>query len=327
LIRFAFLVHPLAGFQRRLMGIRRVHGPLVLGQPAGVDAVGVSAKIRIPTAVGEAEGLIVAVPDLADELVADQSRALALEERAARVAEAEGALVIGLGSALAVVAGRGQPLSQATRLPVTTGHASTAWATAAITKLVLAERGLPKGPVAVLGFQGAVGEAVAGLLAQEGVEIWVDGSSPAAEKRARQLGCVPATLAEAVGRCTIVVGASTTGPVLDPALLVPDTTLVDLALPPTLSPGPTPPGFRVVAGEALRVPGRLRGGFWGAIWLLLAQYGRGNVYACLAEPAAMALTGERGWSHGRRLSLESVRTAGSVLTHLGFRPLVRFREG
>lgn len=322
--RFAFLVHPLAPFHRRLLGIRRTHGPLVLGGDAGIDGVGISARIRMPSTAGTVDGLIVAVPDLVERLVADQARALALEDRAAQVAAAEGATVIGLGNALAVVAGRGAALAERTTLPVTTGHAATAWACAAIARDVLADRGLPRGPIGILGFQGTVGDAVAALLARDGVEVWVEGGA-AADRRAVAIGARTAALDEILGRCDVLVGASTTGPLLDAGRLRAGTTLVDLALPPTLAPGPRAPGVTLVAGETLRAPGRLHGRFWGTIWLLLAQYGRGCVYACLAEPMAMAITGETGFSSGRRLDLERVDAIGAVLRHLGYHPVRRPR--
>jgi predicted amino acid dehydrogenase len=320
--KFAFLIHPLAGFQRRLIGVRRLHVPLIGGGPGGVDVVGPAAKIWLDTAAGRVHGVIVAVPDLADQLVVDQARALALQERAAHAAIAAGADVIGLGNALAVVAGRGKELAARVPVPVTTGQASTAWACAAITRLVLAERGLPRGPVGVLGFAGTVGDAVAASLRDTRVDVRVEAPGAALAKRAAALGAVAGSLDDVLG-CPVLVGAATTGPLLAPERLRPGTILVDLALPPTLSAGPLPAGVRIVRGEALSVPGRMGGRFWGRLWLLLAAYGRGCVYACLAEPAAMALTGARGWSEGRRLDPDRVAAAGEALRALGFTPVVR----
>lgn len=310
-------MHPLAGWHRRIGGVRRGHLGLAWDRDAGIEAVGLSARFTLPTHAGEVEVLIIAVPDLVDRLVADQRRALALQVRAAQIAESLGASAIGLGSALAVVAGRGEALREHTRLPVTTGHAATAWAAGVILRqqLVGAE------PVGVIGFKGAVGDAVAARLAAEGREVWVDAVGPAATRRARELGCQADDPVGVARRARVLLGASTTGPVLEPRQMPPDRVLVDLALPPTLAPGARPPGLRVIGGETLSVPGPIRAGFWGQVWLGMANYGRGRVFACLAEPMAMALGGHPGWSQGRRLAPEAVADVGATLTGLGYRPV------
>lgn len=317
--RFAFLIHPLVPMHRRILAARRQHLPGMLGHEAGVDLVGPGALVRMPTAAGDVEGLIIGIPDLPAQIIGDQSRALALMLRATRSAEAHGAQVIGLANALGVVAGRGSELQRHTSLPVTSGQASTAWACTEITRAMLVRRGTPRGPVGVFGFTGTVGDAVATLLASEGVDVRVEAGGPALARRADAVGVKPMERAELLATCDVLVGASTTGPVLSPALLRPNTALVDLALPPTLEPGPLPRGFVRVPGEALYVPARIRAGFWGRLWLLFAGYGSGRVYACFAEPAVIALTGERSFSQGRRLDPARVRAVGLALRHLGFR--------
>jgi predicted amino acid dehydrogenase len=321
--RFAFLVHPLQGWHRRLLGIRRMHGPLVAEAIGGIEAVGVSARLRLPTSRGEVEGVVVAVPDVAGDLVANQGRALELAARAAAIAESEGARAIGLGNALAVVAGRGAELAARAHVPVTTGHASTAWACSEIVREVL---GGGRGPVGLLGFAGTVGDAIAGRLAETAVEVRVEARGAAATRRAAALKCVAVDTIEDVAACAVVVGASTTGPVIDASALRPDAVLIDLALPPTLRPGPVPAGVRRVAGETLSVPGRIHAGFWGAIWLLLAPYPRGTVFACLAEPAAIA-AGYAPPGGGRRLDPDAVERAGASLRALGFVPTARPAPG
>ena len=317
--RFAFLIHPLVPFHQRLVAARRLHVPGMLGRDGGVDVVGPGAVVRMATAAGDVEALIIGVPDLPVQLVSDQNRALALGLRAIHAAEAHGASVIGLANALGVVAGRGAMLQHQTSLPVTSGQAATAWACAEITRSALVRAGVPRGPVGVLGFVGTVGDAVAALLAAGGIDVRVEAIGPAVARRAEAVGCRAEPLDQILAECRVLVGAATTGPNLAPSRVRPGTVLVDLALPPTLEPGPLPQGFTRISGEALTAPGHLRGGFWGSLWLYFAGYGKGRVFACFAEPAAMALTGERNFSGGRRLDLDRVRAVGSVLRHLGFR--------
>ena len=246
--RFAFLIHPLAPWHRRLLGARRLHAPAMLGGRADSDLVGPIAEIRIESRLGPIEGRVIGVPDLAALLVEDQERALQLEERAMHTAIQHGCEVIGLGNALAVVASRGKELQRLSPVPVTTGHASTAWCFAEITRRVASERA--RGPIGVLGFAGTVGDAVAAKLRADGFEVRVDASGSAGIKRAAALGAIPGTVDDVLGACRLVVGASTTGPSVSPTKVRPNTVLVDLALPPTLMPGPLPAGFRAVKGEA-----------------------------------------------------------------------------
>ena len=297
--------------------------PLMLGGEAGIEAVGQIADVYIETAEGPAQGLIIGVPDTADALVADQRRALALQVRAAEIAQDAGAKYIGLGNALAVVAGRGEALSGVCPLPVTTGHAATAWACAKIATEVLQQRKQRR--VGLVGFGGTVGQAVAAVLRRQDIEVHVDASGKKVTRQAQSLGCIPCELEELARKSDILIGASTTGPMLDPGWLRDGATLVDLALPPTLRPGRRPPGLTVVGGETLEVPGALRGGFWGTLWLTFANYGHGAIYACLAEPVAMAMRSRRGWSQGRRLTPEAVAEVGENLEVLGFRAVIRKR--
>jgi predicted amino acid dehydrogenase len=306
------------------MGVRRLHLPLTLNQPVSTDAVGVTARLRFTTQLGEVHGLIVGIPDLPEQLVANQGRALAMQRRGADCAIALGVRAIGLGSALAVVAGRGRALGAELTTPVTTGHAATAWATACIADEVLANQ---REPVGVLGFKGPVGDAVTRQLVETGHEVWVHASGAAAARRATQVGAMQAeSVGEVAQRCRVLVGCNTTGPVLEPTAVRDNTVLIDNALPRTLAPGPSPPGLVIVPGETLAPPHRVRAGFWGQVWLGLAGYGRGVIYACLAEPLAMSVLGEGSYSGGRRLDLERVRAAGDALIRLGFTPVARPRR-
>ncbi len=313
---FAFLVHPLIPLQQRFLGVRRGHLPLAIGRSAGIEAVGHIGEIQL---LNDTIGHIIALPGLPEDLASDQQRTLAHLISAARMAETAGAKVIGLGSALAVVAGRGEALAEHIALPVTTGHASTAWTCAQITQSAYQKSSEPRGPIGILGFRGTVGDAVAQMLSRE-APVWADARGPADVRRAEQLGVRPVELSELLRTCRWIVGASTTGPLLSASQLRPGTHLIDLALPPTVRDAA--PHIRVSAGEALFAPGLRSRSPWTALWLRFANYGKDCVFACLAEPAAMSLLGENDWSRGRRLTRSQVERAGHALTELGFSPRV-----
>lgn len=324
-IQFAFLVHPLVRWHRRILGIRRFHLPLTLGQAnVGIDGVGAIGRVTLTSSEGPVSGVIVAVPDTANRLATNQKRASALSRRAAEIARQHGSRAIGLGNALAVVAGRGSVLAEEVPVPITTGHACTAWTCAAITEKAMTAHQLQNQPIGILGFKGTVGEAVAAQLIANGHKVLVTVSGSAA-KRAENMGCEVVSKPELLSSCPILVGASTTGPILDGSSLCQTQVLIDLALPPTLYPKTRPKGLRIYAGEPLQLPSPIKAGFWGRIWLLLAGYGRGCVYACFAEPLLGALKGKQYCHTGRRLTAEQTNAAGLALTELGFTPVLRRR--
>jgi predicted amino acid dehydrogenase len=117
-----------------------------------------------------------------------------------------------------------------------------------------------------------------------------------------------------------IVGASTTGGLLDPQALAPGTTLVDVALPPTLM-GKPPAGVRVVAGESLALaPGWRRDG-WAHMFHVVAGYGHASVYACLLEPLLALRTGRTSpFAQGRALRAPDVDAFGAAALEAGFSP-------
>lgn len=281
--RFAFLVHPLVPLAQRLQGLRTARFGVATGARDGADPddCDILATLRFRGI----EGVIVGVPMLPAQLLADQEAALRSMHRAVQVAGPVGA--VGLGSVLSVVAGRGTALQERCGLPVTTGNAATAWAAWKLTESIRGGR-----PTAVVGGRGTVGRALVELL-----------------------GAVadPQDLRE----FPIVVGAHTTGGTVAPDRLAPGTTLIDVALPPTLS-GPAGPGVEVVPGERLPLPKGWTRDAWGWVFHVVAGYGVDHVYACLLEPLVQLLEGrEAAWQNGRALSADTVRAFGEAATRQG----------
>lgn len=294
--RFTFLVHPLVRPARWCGAVRTGASGVVFGT-RGVrvpDDVGLYCKVGFE----DVEGWIMGVPLLPDELLADQGRALDAMERAVQLAAP--VRTVGLGSVLAVVAGRGEALQERCGLPVGTGNAATAWAAAAITRQVAREKGV--GKVALVGGKGAMGRALATVL-REDLDVVVD---------PQDLKAYP-----------LVVGASSTGAVLAPDALGPSTVLVDVSLPRTLS-GPPRADTTVLAGELVALPPGWRRDGWGTIFHVLAGYGLRGVYACLLEPLIAARLGRtEPFAQGRRVEAEAVKEFGRAAEAAGFRPALR----
>jgi predicted amino acid dehydrogenase len=311
--RFAFLVHPLASLHQRALGLRQARPGLVFGWRDGTSPYDIGHVARVGLR-GIAEGVVISVSLTPEQLMADQSRALARMERAVRTLQAEEPVdVVGLGSLCAVVAGRGEALAERVDVPVTTGGAATAWALLENTRAVQRVRG---GPVAVVGARSPVGRAVAALLSADGVDVHVD-----SRRAARGLNVTAfASPEEAVAGCSVVAGAGPTGGTVAPEAFAAGAVLVDVAIPPTPT-GPVPRGVRVLAGEAVSVPRSWTRGGWGRIYQVLAGYGPWQAYACLIEPLVMAAQGRKvAYALGRRLDPDDVARFGEAATAYGFKP-------
>ena len=280
---------------RWLEGVRTLRPGLILGLRDGRDPADTAALCRL--SFRGVEGVVVGVPMLPDQLLADQHAAVAA--MADVLTERVGADFVGLGGMLAVVGGRGVALSERCGLPVTTGNAATAWAALRITSQVARP-----GPIAVLGGRAAVGKALHRLLLDEGFEAVLD--------------------PEDLSVYRTVVGAQATGGQVDPARLGPGAALVDVALPRTLS-GAARPDMVVVKGESVALPPGWGRDLWGHVFHVLAGYGHSSVYACLLEPLVAVLEGRtEPYALGRHLDPEAVRAFGRSAEALGFVPEVKY---
>lgn len=312
--QFAFLVHPLSAGQRRVVGLRLGDLAMMRGEQ-GHTEIGEIARVGIR---GVVEGQIMAITILPDELLGDQERALERMVRAVGLLSPRPAAV-GLGSLLAVVAGRGEGLAERVPVPVTTGAAATTWAAIGNTRAAAARLGVRE--LAVLGIHSTAGEAIATALAEEGFRLRLGGHGAAAERLARKINAKLSSEVEAVAGQRLVLGAATTGGTLEPSALAEGTVLLDVALPPTLKPGPRPRGVRVLAAEGLSLPRGFYRGLWGRPYQVLAGYGFSQIYACLAEPMAMAVLGRKEpFALGRRLRPEALREFGEAAKRLDLKP-------
>jgi len=297
--------------QRRFVGVRRLDFGLY-GSRHGRDFdAGRICEVSMP---GAAVGEIISVPWMPHELLEDQSSAV--DAMAEAVDALSGVSAVGLGSLLAVVGSRGEALASRVDVPITTGAAATSWAAIENTLQVLDWTG--EKSVALLGFSGTVGETVAAGLKRAGVEVTATGRGRALARRAEEMGVGFTSIQEGVSSHKVVVGAGTTGSVVEPQWMQTNSVLVDVALPSSLKKGERPTGLLILAGEAMDLPKGWRRGFWGRIYHLLAGYGPHQIYACLAEPMVMAAHGiDEPFAQGRKLSLEKVDVFSEAAQDLG----------
>ena len=166
-----------------------------------------------------------------------------------------------------------------------------------------------------------MGEAVARLLQEAGLDVVAGGQGRGPERRAEGLGIPLLSPEEAVRGHKIVVGAATSGGGLSPNALEEGTVLLDVALPSTLGPGPLPRGVRVLAGEAMELPDAWQRGFWGWLYHLISGYGPSQIFACLAEPLVMVATArDRPFAQGRSVRVEDLSDFAEGASSLGLKP-------
>ena len=310
-VRFCFVVHALSRLHRGIMGVPSARLGLI-GQWRDGTAKEDVLPICSLSLGGVAEGAVVGVPMIPEDLLVDQERAVDRMERAVELAGNVDA--VGLGSLCAVVGGRGEALASRLSVPVTNGGAATAWAILENVRQILERK--PDATVAVLGARGPIGQAVAASLTQLGVRVCVD--HPRAGK-----GLDVRTAAnpqEAVRDCQIVVGAGPTGGTLPARDLHPGTVVVDVAIPGTVV-GTPHPSVHILAGEAVSFPANWNRTFWGHLYHLLSGYGPAQVFACLLEPLVLAtMDRDTPLSIGRRIDVADVTAFGLAATALGFQP-------
>ena len=294
----------------RVSGAPLHDAALITGRVSARDAPGELCRLGVK---GRVDGQVISVPRLPEHLLTDQEAALDAMERAVDFAGPVDA--VGLGSLLAVVAGRGASLAERVSVPVTTGAAATSWAAVRNALDLLDGRDQP---VAVLGFSSVVGLQVAGALREHGVTVVAGGSGKALARKASKIGVELMDERTAAGSADLVLGCATTGGTLEASALRAGATLLDVALPPTLKPGPRPRGVRVFAGEAVELPAGWTRGVWGRLYHVFSGYGLRSVYACLLEPMVMALQGRREpYALGRRVDLRGFTEAAQ---ELGLKP-------
>ena len=327
--RFGFVVHPLdldsfadfdpgfASYDRRELErlVDRFDASANVLNPAPF----VVGSGRVESGHAAAYGEIIGLPYTARHLMALPSeRAVRVVREAVELARDRGAQLVGLGAYSSVVTANASLLS-GINVPVTTGNAFTATASVDAVRRATTERGvdLAECRIAVIGAGGAIGHAMARLLAPAAGQLILVGN-PAhpdlAIRRLRERAVAVAAAAEpnidpeaglaamlesgrlelttdtdgAVKRAQIVIAAtSSPGTVIVPSSLLPGAIVCDVAQPPNV-PAETVeqrPDVTLFDGGIIRMPeGRGLG----------VRYGLpdGYTYACMAETMLLSLANE-----------------------------------
>jgi predicted amino acid dehydrogenase len=242
-----------------------------------------------------------------------------------RLAQRQGARILGLGAFTSVVGDGGVTIAQRLNMPVTTGNSLTVGLAVEALKEASDRRGLvmDTATAAVVGASGSIGLASAETLAPlvEKLilvgrrEIWL--SQARAEVEAAGAAEVRvSTDVDAVVEADLVLSAtSASRPILHPRHLKARALVCDVALPPDVAPEVRQErqDVQVISGGVVEVPGDVDFGF---------DFGlkAGHAYACMAEVMVLALERRyESYSLGQRVYPEKAREITRLARHHGFR--------
>ena len=333
---FAFIIHPLS--------IQDVAKKYRLATKVSPKVVAGLLKRRRPFAISEitgvesetgvrATGWFIAVPLLPRQILElEEDYVIGKILKGCRVAEKQGARIVGLGAFTALVGDAGRRIAEEADIAVTTGNSYTVVTAVEGTRRAAAAMGreLSECSLAVVGATGSIGRACAALLAPDVAEVCLLGrDSGRLAAVAEQLGAdagsdfVHSTdVRSSVRNADIIVSVSSSADVLiEPEDIKAGAVICDVARPRDVSPRvhEARDDVLVIDGGVVRVPGHPEFNF---------DFGvpPGHAEACIAETMILALEGRyEDYTIGREISLERIKEIGRLADKHGFR-LAGFRR-
>lgn len=331
-MKFGFLAHPISDGHRNQVRAVALLGDISTERAGRLPDRTASPHVKLPllrsvrSATGAyCEGEVRTVPHTAPELLRWPVTALDLVVEHVSALRVGGAEVIGLGGATSIVSSGGRAVLDRTGIPVTSGNSLTTYAAHQLLRQVagVLERPPATTTIGVIGYPGSIGSALARLLLIDGFRVHLV-CRRGRLQRERLLALIdPAhhgrvVLGDDVAACLretrLVLGASSTGGVVDPTELRPGSVVIDVALPHDVA---EPTG----RDDVLVLDGGLVSGGPGVLFddaeLGLTE----NLNGCLAETMLLALEGRAcSFSLGRDLDVGRVAEIGLLAERHGFTP-------
>lgn len=292
-VGFGFIMHPLdSSYLARAYPVARFLPKRV------VDAI---LRPLPPFAVSKFElkrhkGVFVGCP-----LTEEQMRTLPREEvldkiaRSCAVAKQHGADIVSLGAYTAIATDQGMAIKDRVPVALTSGRAFTVWAVLAqVMPYFHSGR-----TVAIVGANGAIGSAVARLSADFPI-----------------LSIGRGDLDRMYDADIIVLCTSDPGYLVDPARLRSGTVVCDAAKPFNMPRDHGRDDIVVIEGGQIDLPHPVEFG-------IDFDCGPNRVYACMAEPMVLALSGRvENFCLGNDIPMEKVMEIGELSKQHGFRPVM-----
>lgn len=328
---FAFIVHPIdpkRDVTRKypILGrvlpeaaihfLSRFWPPVTLSHVTGARSESTGAEI---------EGWLIAVPYTARRMLTLPPAEVYCKIIAAgHLAERLGAKMLGLGAYTSVVGDGGKTIARELDIPVTAGDSYTAALSVSATREAARRMDIDMASagVAVVGASGAIGAAVAQLLAPHVPAMLLVGrrQTRLAEirRKVEAAGCPEVTIStqmEDIARADVVVTVTSSGGnLVRPEMLRSGAVVCDVSRPRDVSwqAGQARDDVLVFDGGLVSVPGDVDFGF---------DYGvpPQMTYGCMAETMALTFEGVfEDYSLGKDLSLDQIRRIEDIAAKHGF---------
>lgn len=328
--RFGFLVHPLYAKQAaRKYPVARFLPDFVierLMRGMSPQVVGTTSTIRARDG-SETSGVFVGVPLTPHMMTggAPLEACYAKIAEAAELAASEGAEIVGLGAYTSVVGDGGVTVAERSRVPITTGNSYTVATAIEGTLEALRLVGGDPGTsvLAVVGATGSIGKTCATIMAPLfNRTILIGRDQERTEAAAAGIERATATTdPAAIQEADCVVTVTSSGNVVQPALLRPGAVVCDVARPRDVSVevSKSRKDVLVIEGGVVEVPGKPDLGF-------SFGFPPGTAYACMCETMMLALEGKlESFTLGKEVEVAKVEETRRMAGRLGFR-LAGFRS-
>lgn len=326
--KFAFIIHPLEkeDIFRKLKFMRRWPGSMV-DAARFLPPFKVSDITGVQGPLASCEGLFVGCPLTAAQILSlPQEYVLKKIIQAGKVAEKNGAKIVGLGAMTSVVGDAGITIANNLNIAVTTGNSYTVGTALEGTREAARLMGhdLSKANVLVVGATGSIGSVCARILARDVRFLTLLARNTARLERlaadiTEETGLVPTitrNVREAVQRADIIVAVSGAAESLIQAEdLKPGAVVCDVARPRDVSKSVAElrPDVLVIEGGVVAVPGDVNFNF---------NFGfpPKTSYACMAETMILTLEGRfENFSLGRDMSVSQIDEICLLAKKHGFR--------
>jgi len=248
--------------------------------------------------------------------------------KAARIAQAKGARLMGLGAFTSVVGDAGVTVAKQSPVPITSGNSLTVAATLESAKVAAIKMGaedLSRGKAMIIGATGSIGSVCSRMLAQairNVVLVSIEPERLIELKRTiqREIPGSKVTVSThaqgLLGDCDVIVSATSAfgERILDISQCKPGAIICDVARPPDINAAEAalrPDVLVIESGEVL-IPGDIE-----------THYDIGLppkvAFACLAETALLAMEGRfESYTLGRELSVDRVKEIYRMFKKHGF---------
>lgn len=326
--KFGFVIHPLciSDFSRKFPFAQRLPDVLIKKAMEKLPPIKISKITGIESPAGKAEGFLVAVPLLPEQMLGLPTDFVERKIiKACTAVQGLGAQIVGLGAFTSVIGDKGVSIARELNIPVTTGNSYTvATALEAVRKVCkVTGRSLAEVEIVIIGANGSIGSTCAKLLAREARFMTL--VSRDLKKLEGLAGCIMRETGLAVHitnrsegplrRADIVITVSSSvDTIIHTQHLKKGAVVCDVARPRDVSMqvAQQRKDVTIIEGGVVKVPGNVKFNF---------DFGlpSGMCYACMAETMILAMENRfEDYSLGSRLEMDKVNEMAKLAQKHGF---------